>query len=70
MTGTPEPTLADVAAMFPHWTVWRGVNGLLYARLPGSSPPLTARGEDARDLIDEVRGLIGRASEGGGPCRG
>jgi hypothetical protein len=60
MTGEPEPTLDDVAALFPSWEVWPGVNGLVYARLPGSSPPLTARGEDARDLIDQIRGVIGR----------
>src|SRR5437870_11540692 len=32
MTGAPEPGLDDVAALFPQWEVWRGVNGLAYAR--------------------------------------
>ena len=62
MTSAPEPDLDDVRALFPHWEVWRGVSGLVYARLRGSSPPLTARGEDARDLIDQIRGVIGRRS--------
>jgi hypothetical protein len=62
MTGAPEPTLDDVRALFPCWEIWRGVSGLVYARLRGSSPPLTARGEDARDLIDQIRGVIGRRS--------
>lgn len=57
-----EPTLDDVRALFPQWDVWTGVSGLVYARLRGSSPSLTARGEDARDLIDEIRGVIGRRS--------
>ena len=60
MTG--EPDLDDVRALFPQWEAWHGVNGLVYARLRGSSPPLTARGEDPRDLIDQIRGMIGRWS--------
>jgi hypothetical protein len=35
--------------------VWRGVSGLLYARLMRSSPPLVVRGEDAADLRDAIR---------------
>jgi hypothetical protein len=62
MTGAPEPDLDDVRALFPCWEVWTGVSGLVYARLRGSSPPLTARGEDPRDLIDQIRGVIGRRS--------
>ncbi len=57
-----EPTLDDVAREFPHWHCWKGVNGLVYARLPGSSPPMTARGEDPLDLRDQIRAEIGRRS--------
>jgi hypothetical protein len=29
---------------FPHWYAWRGVlGGLLYARRPGTSPPVVVR---------------------------
>src|SRR5260370_16747709 len=43
------------AGQFPRWHAWKGVSGLAYARMPGSSPPLVARGEDAQDLADEIR---------------
>ena len=59
MTG-PEPTLDDVAAMFPHWHVWRGIAGLVYARKPLMSPPVVLRGEDPADLRDQIRGWLGR----------
>ena len=42
---------------FPHWHVWRGVAGLLYARRPRSSPPKVVRGQDAKDLLDQIRRL-------------
>jgi hypothetical protein len=42
-------------AEFPHWHVWRGVCGLVYARRPRTSPPLVVRGEDAVDLRDQIR---------------
>lgn len=42
------------AAEFPHWHVWRGINGLVYARRALSSPPVVVRGEDAVDLRDAI----------------
>jgi hypothetical protein len=58
----PEPTLDDVRALFPHWEVWTGIAGLVYARRRLSSPPMVARGEDPRDLIDQINAEIGRRS--------
>jgi hypothetical protein len=49
-----EPTWWPFAAEFPHWHVWQGINGLVYARRVMSSPPLVVRGEDAVDLRDEM----------------
>ena len=43
------------AAEFPAWHVWRGINGLAYARRLKTSPPLVVRGEDAVDLRDAIR---------------
>jgi len=57
----PEATRDDVpnwwphAAEFPHWHVWRGVGGLMYARRPRTSPPVVVRGEDTEDLRAEMR---------------
>jgi hypothetical protein len=56
------PTLDEVAAQFPGWRVWRGISGLLYGRKLLSSPPIVVRAEDAQDLIDQIRGEIGRRS--------
>ena len=63
MTGRPAalvigpalPTLDDVAREFPRWHCWRGVAGLLYARLTRSSPPVTVRSDTALGLRAEIR---------------
>src|SRR6516165_4509785 len=39
-----SPDWWPYAPEFPHWHVWRGVAGLLYARRPKSSPPKVVRG--------------------------
>jgi hypothetical protein len=43
------------AAEFPHWHVWRGVCGLVYARRPRTSPPVVVREEDVVELRDQIR---------------
>jgi hypothetical protein len=53
----PRPVPAwwePYAAEFPDWTAWRAVNGLVYARRAGTSPPVVVRGEDAVDLRDQI----------------
>lgn len=63
---SPEVTREDTpdwwpyAAEFPHWHVWRGVSGLLYARRPRTSPPLVVRGKDTVDLRDQIRRAEGK----------
>jgi hypothetical protein len=51
-----EPALADVESELPAWECWKGADGLVYARpkdkLPNTGYPV--RGEDARDLRDEI----------------
>jgi hypothetical protein len=42
------------APEFPHWHVWRGVAGLLYARRPRSSPPKVVRGQDLATLRERI----------------
>jgi hypothetical protein len=39
---------------FPHWHVWRGVNGNLYARVPGVSPQRLVRAQTPEDLRDGI----------------
>ena len=36
------------------WSVWRGVNGILYARPFRRSPPLLFRGETKDELLAQV----------------
>ncbi len=43
------------AAEFPHWHVWRGIAGLLYARRLMSSPPRVLRSQDPLELRDQIR---------------
>jgi hypothetical protein len=49
------PTWWPYTAELPRWHVWLGVNGLVYARMMRSSPPLVVRAEDAVDLRDAIR---------------
>jgi hypothetical protein len=66
----PEALREDVpdwwpyAAEFPHWHVWRGVCGLVYARRPRISPPVVVRGEDAVDLRDQIRRAESKLTDG------
>jgi len=53
MTGD-DPTLADVDARFPHWEVWRGIDGLFHGRIKGATPPVLVRGESPDDLADQI----------------
>jgi hypothetical protein len=53
--GDGTPDWWPYAPEFPHWQVWRGVAGLVYARRVKSSPPTVVRGEDAVDLRDQIR---------------
>jgi len=60
VTRDDVPDWWPYAADFPHWHVWRGVCGLVYARRPRTSPPLVVRGEDAEDLRDQIRRAEGK----------
>ena len=56
--GTTHEDVPDwwpYAAEFPHWHVWQGVCGLVYARRPRTSPPVVVRGEDTVDLRNQIR---------------
>jgi hypothetical protein len=45
-----DAALAAVAAEFPGWHPWRGIAGLVYARLPRSSPPVVVRAHNITAL--------------------
>ena len=49
-----SPDWWPYAPEFPHWHVWRGVAGLLYARRPKSSPPKVVRGKDLTTLRERI----------------
>ena len=54
-TGEDIPDWWPYAAEFPHWHVWRGVSGLVYARRPRTSPPLVVRADNPADLLAQIR---------------
>lgn len=41
--------------LWPPWRSWRGVNGLLYARRPRSSPPIVERSGTPDGLAQACR---------------
>jgi len=57
----PEPEAQETpdwwpySTEFPHWRVWRGISGLVYARRIGSHPVALVSGEDAVDLRDQIK---------------
>ena len=62
MADEDVPDWWPYAVELPRWHVWRGVSGLVYARLMRSSPPMVVRGEDAADLRDAIRREESRAT--------
>jgi hypothetical protein len=50
---TRESELSALAGRFPRWETWKGVSGLWYARLRGTSDD-PVRGESVEDLGDQV----------------
>lgn len=60
--GTTHEDVPDwwpYAAEFPHWHVWRGVCGVVYARRPRTSPPVWCAARMRR--ISEIRSAEPRA---------
>ena len=56
----PEPTLEDVGREFPGWHCYApGVNGFVYANLPGSFPFVVLRGKTPADLRNQIQRWIG-----------
>jgi hypothetical protein len=56
-----EPDRRDLEREFsPVWEFFVGVNGLPYGRQPRQSPSVTLRGEDWRDLRDQILRYLGR----------
>lgn len=56
----PERTLEDVGREFPTWRCYApGVNGFVYANLPGSFPLVVLRGKNPADLRNQIRRWIG-----------
>lgn len=46
----PQPVV-----QWPGWVWWRGVNGLMYARRPRTSPPWTVRAHNFTALLGAIR---------------
>lgn len=47
-------TLDELARAHPRWHMWRGVAGLLYARLPQTQPAVVKRAPTVEGLRDQV----------------
>jgi hypothetical protein len=53
-----EPTLAEVAAQYPHWDCAQGISGLYHAEHQATGEQVT--GEDPLDLRDQIKAAEGR----------
>lgn len=43
-----------IAAEFPAWEAWQGIDRLWHARIRGATPPVMVHGEDPVDLRDQI----------------
>ena len=48
-----DADLRELSRKHPGWLAWRGVCGLLHARLVGE-PTMQVKGEDLTDLRDQI----------------
>jgi hypothetical protein len=62
ITAEDIPDWWPYAAEFPHWYVWRGVCGLVYARRPRTSPPLVVRAANPADLLTQIKRAEGKTA--------
>jgi hypothetical protein len=44
----------QIAAEFPAWEAWQGIDRLWHARIRGATPPVMVHGEDLVDLRDQI----------------
>jgi hypothetical protein len=51
----PSDPLAPLHGQFPRWEAWRGIGGLLYARLRRSTPPIVFRDVTGDGLARQIR---------------
>jgi hypothetical protein len=57
-------TAEEFRAAAPGWHPWTGVNGLLYARRPKTSPPKVVRAHNYEVLLARVRAAEKRRTPG------
>jgi hypothetical protein len=57
---TPDPLRSLYGTLPRGWEAWRGVGGILYARLRKSSPPIVVRAATAEELAAKVAEAQGR----------
>jgi hypothetical protein len=43
-----------IAAEFPAWEAWQGIDRLWHARIRGATPPVMVHGEDPIDVRDQI----------------
>jgi hypothetical protein len=53
-----EPTLAEVAAEYPHWVCGQEISGMYYADRPATGQQV--KGEDPLDLRDQIKAAEAR----------
>jgi hypothetical protein len=56
-------TVESLAAEFPAWEAWQGIDRLWHVRIRGAVPPVMVHGEDLVDLRDQIRAYVGRQEE-------
>jgi hypothetical protein len=52
---TPEEQAAAIAAEFPGWEAWQGLNGLWHGRLVGSVPIVMVHDESSEGIRKHIR---------------
>jgi hypothetical protein len=58
-----EVTAESLAAEFPAWEAWQGIDRLWHARIRGATPPVMVHGEDLVDLRDQIKRQLAKTAE-------
>jgi hypothetical protein len=62
-TAEDDVTVESLAAEYPAWEAWQGLDRMWHARIRGAVPPVMVHGESLVDLRDQIRAYVAKHEE-------
>jgi hypothetical protein len=63
MSAEDDITPESIAAEFPGWEVWQGIDRLWHARIKGATPLVMVHDDDLDGLREEMVRYLGKTDE-------